>query len=1334
VICKFAAFILSLAALAAVQNVALACTGSGTSGSPYVCAGGGALSRNGNTGPVGSSSINTSSSISAGSKISSITITTNWNDPNGSNDWALDLAAPNGTNNLVFFGFQGCGNSTTEILTFSDAGSSSVPACSSGTFQPSVNTITNSDCPDGDAGLCYNPTFSAGSPSTLSYAGPYGSSTFNSSMGQFHGVDASGIFTLYGFVASGPDGNSGGITSWSISIVLETATPTSISVSATPNPVSTSGTDTATLTATLTASPSNPGIGTVEFLDNSVEITGCGAVTLGTSSPSGHAGASNAAVCLYTPSPEGTHIITFSYTDSSNTFDSVSGTAGLQADNPTTNPNSGQYCNTGTISDNGAVSGSPANQYPSEIVVPSLTGSLSSLSLTLQGVTSTDLGGIDVLLVSPAGVGQKAFVAMNAIDDVNGDTSISASGTAFTLTDTGSGFPSSGALSNNGAYKPFASTLNVGLFPGPASQTLSGPPSVSASNAPENVGTATFGSIFDGVSPSGTWQLFVVGSGFGTSMSATGWCVNLTTSGGAVTTTGVTSFDNTTDTSSNPMFTGNSITFTAMVASGGNPVTSGTVTFEVDGVTVQGPTSLSGSGTVTYSTSSLAEGIHTIQAFYNGTGSFNVSNGSLSQEVDHPTVVSNNNLTFCNPGGISISGTKGADTPYPSRVFVSNVPGTIKTVSVNLDNFSIAQQPELLDMLLVGPQSSTSDLVFWSHIGGPSSGCSGSENPFSDFNFTFEDSASGAAPACGALSSGATYQPSAYPAESFSFPSPAPSSLTYSATIGSGTFTSQFANLAANGTWELFGIQDENVTTNTGSIGQWCMNLTVNPPVFAIASSHSGSFTQGDTADTYTITVTNNGPGATAGTLTLADTLPTGITAVSMSETGNTGGGTGSDWSCTGTTCTRTTTMNSGESDTITLTVGVSYSTATGTNAVTNSVSVSGGGISATQTASDPTTIIQGPGYALTTGVSPSGSGTVSPNPTNSTGFSPGSYLPGAVVTLTASPSAGYAFSSWGGSSDLSSTSANPTTITMNSATESVTATFVSSPATVTSVSSTTANGSYTTGAAITVTVTFNKAVTVTGTPQLALNSGGTAGYTSGSGTSTLAFLYTVAAGQNSARLDATSSAALTLNSGTILTGTTAATLTLPTPGGAGSLGANTNIVINTTAPTVVSYNVLWGSVPESYNVIGSTRGDLPWQITGIKVVFSEAIASGNVNSLSGTGVTTTGFSGLGTNTLTWTISPLTLGNYSTTLAGGGANALKDAAGNALTGGTGFSQGLSVLYGDFNGDLVVNSQDTAGVEAAIGGTYNIFADINGDGAVTSADYTIVRSRLNTSLP
>jgi hypothetical protein len=122
-----------------------------------------------------------------------------------------------------------------------------------------------------------------------------------------------------------------------------------------------------------------------------------------------------------------------------------------------------------------------------------------------------------------------------------------------------------------------------------------------------------------------------------------------------------------------------------------------------------------------------------------------------------------------------------------------------------------------------------------------------------------------------------------------------------------------------------------------------------------VASSHTGSFTQGDAADTYTITAKNGGTIPTNGELTLSDSLPSGMSAVSFAQTG------GSDWSCSGASCTRTTAMPVGEQDTFTLTASVGYATAIGTNSVTNSVTVSGGNLSGNATANDPTTITGGP-------------------------------------------------------------------------------------------------------------------------------------------------------------------------------------------------------------------------------------------------------------------------------------------------------------------------------------------------------------------------------------
>jgi hypothetical protein len=123
----------------------------------------------------------------------------------------------------------------------------------------------------------------------------------------------------------------------------------------------------------------------------------------------------------------------------------------------------------------------------------------------------------------------------------------------------------------------------------------------------------------------------------------------------------------------------------------------------------------------------------------------------------------------------------------------------------------------------------------------------------------------------------------------------------------------------------------------------------------------------------------------------------------------------------------------------------------------------------------------------------------------------------------------------------------------------------------VTNVTSSVADGTYTAGNAIDVTITFNNVVNVTGTPTLLLETGSTdrtATYTSGSGSSTLTFRYTVMAGDSSNDLDYVSTNSLALNGGTITDAIGAVVLTLPSPGSSGSLGANKNIVISGLPPT----------------------------------------------------------------------------------------------------------------------------------------------------------------------
>ena len=116
----------------------------------------------------------------------------------------------------------------------------------------------------------------------------------------------------------------------------------------------------------------------------------------------------------------------------------------------------------------------------------------------------------------------------------------------------------------------------------------------------------------------------------------------------------------------------------------------------------------------------------------------------------------------------------------------------------------------------------------------------------------------------------------------------------------------------------------------------------------------------------------------------------------------------------------------------------------------------------------------------------------------------------------------------------------------------------------------------------VSIVVNFSSSVTVTGTPQLALEVGGPTGvaqYVSGSPGTELIFNYIVAAGHNTAALDYLSVNALSLNSGSIESTPTPtstvnvpADLTLPTPGEFNSLSGNffsPLVLIDTIAPAV---------------------------------------------------------------------------------------------------------------------------------------------------------------------
>ena len=180
-------------------------------------------------------------------------------------------------------------------------------------------------------------------------------------------------------------------------------------------------------------------------------------------------------------------------------------------------------------------------------------------------------------------------------------------------------------------------------------------------------------------------------------------------------------------------------------------------------------------------------------------------------------------------------------------------------------------------------------------------------------------------------------------------------------------------------------------------------------PDLTATSAHSGSFAQGDSSDNYTLTVKNvigqnsTTGGPSYGLVTVADSLPWGLTATGMSGTG---------WTCdvAAVTCYRSDALAEGSSyPPITLTVSVA---ANAPASVVNSVTVAGGGMttganSSTagggQTGTDPTTITQ-TGTAGTP-PSPPAAPSLSVSSAHSGGFSQGDA--GDAYTLTVSNASG---------------------------------------------------------------------------------------------------------------------------------------------------------------------------------------------------------------------------------------------------------------------------------------------------------------------------------------
>lgn len=246
--------------------------------------------------------------------------------------------------------------------------------------------------------------------------------------------------------------------------------------------------------------------------------------------------------------------------------------------------------------------------YPSTIDVSGFTGTITNVTATLKGLSTTYIGDLNVLLSGPDST--KNLVLLR------GHNSLSQSIVGLDiLLDSASS--STNLLS--GVSKPMGGMPNYVPMPSPV---------------PTPSGASDF-SVFTGSAPNGTWSLWAQDSLQSDVSSLTGWCVTITATVPVDTTT--------TLTSSVPTALPDApVTFQAAVTDADGPVTTGQVQFSADGDPLGNPVDLESDGTATMDwTPDAAQS--QVTATYLGTSStddewFASSHATLTQQVWDPVI------------------------------------------------------------------------------------------------------------------------------------------------------------------------------------------------------------------------------------------------------------------------------------------------------------------------------------------------------------------------------------------------------------------------------------------------------------------------------------------------------------------------------------------------------------------------------------------------------------------------------------------------------------------------------------------------------------------------
>jgi hypothetical protein len=283
-------------------------------------------------------------------------------------------------------------------------------------------------------------------------------------------------------------------------IIVAAPTTTSLSSNNSPS-FTTAPNNSVTFTATVTSN-STVNEGTVTFSDPANDFTCSGGNTVPVSN--------GTATCTTSFTTEGSRVVTAAYNGTVN-FQGSSGNLTQEVDNHTVQAGN-LFCNPNgpTLSS----SAGAATPYPSKIFVSGVSGNAGTVTVNLNGISSSNVALTDLLLVGPTGASIIPFAAV-------GDGS-TIGGVNITLDDGATNLVPGGSPLVSGTYKPTSLTGSTTLvFPAPA-------PTTNSSEYAATDGAATLTSQFGNTAPNGTWELFSMASGANSATALTsGWCVNI---------------------------------------------------------------------------------------------------------------------------------------------------------------------------------------------------------------------------------------------------------------------------------------------------------------------------------------------------------------------------------------------------------------------------------------------------------------------------------------------------------------------------------------------------------------------------------------------------------------------------------------------------------------------------------------------------------------------------------------------------------------------------------------------------------------------------------------